>query len=112
MDLDSYLQQTAPPAAAPVAEAMRPAAQPDGFWHSLTPVEFLPNGQPVKVTLRRALIMTDVFGVSDAPFSAVISAVFLYLCAHEAAVWSVPVPVALHDIRPLWRAPEQLCDES
>jgi hypothetical protein len=115
MDLNSYLTQTgAHPAAAAatVADSMRPAAVPDGYWQELAPVEFLPNGQPVKVTLRRALIMTDVFGAGDVPFSSVLSAVFLYLCAHEAAVWSVPVEVAPRDIRPLWRAPEQLCDEA
>ena len=114
MNLDAYLSRTASPAdgPVPVADSMRPAAVPDGFWQSLEPVEFLPNGQPVKLTLRRALIMSDVFGASEAPFSAVLSAVFLYLCAHESAVWSVPVEVGPRDIRPLWRAPEQLCDEA
>jgi hypothetical protein len=112
MDLDAYLNQTAPRPAAAVPDAVPPPSAPDTFWQSLEPVEFLPNGQPVKVTLRRTVIMADVFGASEAPFSAVLSIVFLYLCAHEAASWSAPRIVAPGDIRPLWRAPEQLCEEA
>ena len=112
MDLDEYLNQTAPRPAAAVPDAVSPAPAPDAFWQSLEPVEFLPNGQPVKVTLRRTVIMTDVMGATEAPFSAVLSTVFLYLCAHQAAHWSAPRVVAPGDVRPLWRAPEQLCEEA
>lgn len=110
MDLDQYLKATTRTEPRTEHRALSTPAPAEPVWPTLEPVDVLPNGQPVKLTLRRSLILTDVFGAAEPPFSAVLSIVLLYLCAHERAGWSVPAVVAPGDVRPLWRAPEQLMD--
>lgn len=108
MDLNDYLSVTAP--VKPSAAALPEPPAIDQVWPEIQPVEYLPNGQPLRCTLRRTLIMADVFGAPAAPFPALLSVVFLYLCAHPAAEWSGPVTLEPGDVRPLWRAPEQLLE--
>jgi len=109
MNLSDYLTATAP---VPAAEATPPAvaAVEDSIWQAAEPVDHLPNGQPLRCTLRRTLIMADVFDACTPPFPAILSIAFLYLCAHPAGTWSAPVTVAPGDVRPLWRAPESLME--
>ena len=109
MDLDKYLSTTAPAgAAASVTLPAEDTNNADSHWRQIDPLDMLPNGQPLKCTLRRTIILADVFGADHPPFPKSLAAVLLFLCAHDASVWSVPVRVAPGDTRPLWRAPDAL----
>lgn len=111
MDLNDFLRATDPAAAAPSAPAFAPIRDitlTDDVWQKREPVEFLPNGQPLKCTLFRTMAMADVLGCEYPPFPSMLASVFLYLCAHPAEEWSRPVTIAPGEVRPLWRAPEAL----
>jgi hypothetical protein len=97
--IDEYLaaQSTQPPSAASAAPSVGTAASatPDPVWIETPPVEYLPGGIPVRLTLRRRLVIAELagneWGLVDLPFPLPISEIVLYLAAHERAAWERPV---------------------
>jgi len=96
--IDEYLaaQSTPPPSEASAATSAAPtAASPDPVWIETPPVEYLPGGIPVRITLRRRLVIAELagneWGLVDLPFPLPISEIVLYLAAHERAAWERPV---------------------
>lgn len=123
--LDEYLAaQSTPPAAAPspgitVAE-LRAAATPspkDPVWIETPPVEYLPGGIPLRLTLRRRLVIAEIagneWGFVEIPFSLPVAEIVLYLAAHERAFWDIPAKdPETGAFRPLYRIPALLADEA
>ena len=98
--IDEYLAaQSTPPAseasAAPSAWVDPAVKASDPVWIETPPVEYLPGGIPVRLTLRRRLVIAELagneWGLVDLPFPLPISEIVLFLAAHERAAWERPV---------------------
>jgi len=110
--LESYLSSSAAKEkpAEPVDAA--PAQDRDSVWIDTPPLEYLPNGQPLRMTLRRRMVIAELFGnewgAVSIPFLLPVAEIVLYLAAHEKAVWERPVRGADGETKPLFRNPELL----
>jgi hypothetical protein len=67
----------------------------DPVWVETPPVEYLPGGIPLRLTLRRRLVIAELagneWGLVDLPFPIPFSEIVLFLAAHERAAWERPV---------------------
>ncbi len=105
-----YRQEIGSAPASPSAPA---EPTPDPVWIETPPVEYLPGGIPVRLTLRRRNVIAELvgneWGFVDLPFPLAIAEIVLFLAAHERAVWEVPVAdPETGTTRPLYRVPTLL----
>ena len=98
--IEEYIaSQSSPPAAAASATPsawVEPAVKgSDPVWIETPPVEYLPGGIPLRLTLRRRLVIAELagneWGLVDLPFPLPFSEIVLFLAAHERAAWERPV---------------------
>ena len=97
--IEDYLAAQSPPPASEASAApsvgTAASATPDPVWIETPPVEYLPGGIPVRLTLRRRLVIAELagneWGLVDLPFPLPISEIVLFLAAHERAAWECPV---------------------
>jgi hypothetical protein len=98
--IEEYIASQSPPpaaAASPTPSAwVEPAVKgSDPVWVETPPVEYLPGGISLRLTLRRRLVIAELagneWGLVDLPFPIPFSEIVLYLAAHQRAAWERPV---------------------
>lgn len=110
--LESYLSSAATSGRKSEPADAIPDQERDTVWIDSPAVEYLPNGMPLRMTLRRRMVIAELFGNEfggvHIPFLIPVAEIVLYLAAHEKAVWERPVRGADGEVKPLFRNVELL----